>query len=85
MDKPMMKCGHAANSTDGHGNPACVICYGIHPGASEVAEPPNLAGRKSRCVYGCGNTRDSSTELPFFEHVPDKPNDRHYCGCRGWD
>jgi len=27
---------------------------------------------------------DSSYSLPFFEHCPDKPFDRHYCGCSGW-
>jgi len=26
----------------------------------------------------------SSPELPFFESVPDKPHDRHFCGCMGW-
>ena len=27
----------------------------------------------------------SSVSLPFFEHRPDEPFDRHFCGCWGWD
>lgn len=27
----------------------------------------------------------SSTNLPFFEHKPDKPFDEYFCGCWGWD
>ena len=50
--KPMMKCGHAANSTMGAQNiPACVICFGTHPGAVEVAEAPKLDGRMASCSY----------------------------------
>lgn len=86
MDKPMMKCGHAAMATDAEGNPVCVICVGIHDGAREVAEPPNLTGRKAKCTYGCKNSvKDSKTSLAFFEHLPQQEFDRYYCGCYGWD
>lgn len=27
----------------------------------------------------------SSPNLPFFEHKPNDPMDRYYCGCYGWD
>lgn len=52
MAAPMMKCGHAANGTRG-GEPVCVICLGITPGAAEVdlTCPLPLAGRTARCVY----------------------------------
>ena len=54
--KPMMKCGHAANSNhvlpDGTRKPSCVICYGIHPGAGEIDEaPPTFVGRLAYCCY----------------------------------
>jgi len=48
----MMKCGHAASGTDSDGNPVCVSCYGIDPGAKIIdTDPPNLAGRMARCAY----------------------------------
>ena len=83
-DKPMMKCGHAANSTDGEGKPVCVICFGLKPGAAEVADEPDLEGREAKCTY-CSNKCPSSTNLAFFEHRPDRPSDSYYCGCFGWD
>ena len=87
MDKLMMKCGHAANATNGKGEPSCVICIGIHPGAEEIAETPVLANRKSHCAYymGCKTEKDSNTNLPFFQHKPDHEFDQHYCGCKGWN
>lgn len=49
---PMMKCGHSANAINGHGNPSCVICVGIHPGAEIIDDnPSDLTGRKARCTY----------------------------------
>lgn len=50
---PMMKCGHAANGfINKTENPVCVICYGIHPGATVVNESTHdLTGRKARCTY----------------------------------
>lgn len=96
MPKPMMKCGHAATGTNGDGNPSCVSCAGLDPGASEVDEsPPSLVGRAAQCPY-CKRLGPSTTDLPFFEYLG--PGSRHYkckngpkefdefyCGCRGWD
>jgi len=79
---PMMKCGHAANSTC-NGKPSCAICV-PRKEAFEIAETPNLAGRKSCCAY-CRKLAESSTDLPFFEHRPTRDTDSHYCGCRGWN
>src|SRR4051812_23201449 len=57
---PMMKCGHAANAKNGNGEPSCVICFGIHPGADVVDEsPPSLVGRKAKCAM-CQERRPSS-------------------------
>ena len=86
MSKVMMQCGHAANATDTKtGAPVCVICIGIHPGATKPAEVlPDLTGRKAKCAYG-DSIRDSAVTLPFFEHRPHKDYDSYYCGCHGWD
>lgn len=85
MPNPMMKCGHAANAQDENGNPCCVICVGIDPGAEIIDNSsPSLEDRKSKCTY-CDNTRDSSADLPFFKHQPNKDVDSHYCGCKGWN
>ena len=55
MDKPMMKCGHAANATcRGKAGvkydppiPSCAICFCI-----EIDEaPPSLNGRQAKCDY----------------------------------
>ncbi len=47
-----MECGHTAQAIDGEGNPACVICLGVHSGATVVDEsPPDLEGRRARCSY----------------------------------
>lgn len=96
----MMKCGHAANATrkvNGEDFPCCVICAGIDPGADIVDDsPPSLEGRTSKCssCKGVGKgrytgtvagTAPSSPDLPFFEHLPNSPFDKHYCGCWGWD
>lgn len=51
---PMMGCGHSANGKTKFGDewaPACVICVGLDPGATVVAEPIDLAGRMARCSY----------------------------------
>jgi hypothetical protein len=82
MEHPMMKCGHAANSTH-NGKPSCVICFGIVEGADEIANTPDLSNRKSKC--SCGNTVPSNTELAFFEYRPDREYDNYFCGCLGWD
>lgn len=108
----MMKCGCAAQGTDGHGNPVCVVHSGLKEGWNIVDEnPPDLANREARCFYygkknsgrqygpiypkkrtgDCGHhaictcSASSSPSLPFFEYLPDKPYDKYYCGCWGWD
>ena len=81
----MMVCGHSANAKTEDGSPVCVICYGIVPGADQVAEQPNLTGRVARCCYGKHGEVPSNTNLPFFSHRPEKEYDEYYCGCMGWD
>ena len=83
--KVMMKCGHAANAVNGKGEPSCVICVGIDPGAEEVAESPNLEGRFATCSYGKHGRVPSDLGLAFFAYHPDKDEDEYYCGCYGWD
>ena len=83
--KPLMRCGHSANATNEDGAPVCVICIGLTPDASEMAPTPNLVGRTARCSYGDHARKPSSTDLAFFEYLPDQPDDRYYCGCHGWD
>lgn len=80
---PLMRCGHAANATR-NGEPVCVICIGINPGATTPADPPDLDGREALCIY-CGRTTPSTTRLAFFEHRPCHDQDRYYDGCFGWD
>ena len=86
MSDVMMECGHAANSTlVKTGEPSCVICIGVHPGATVVAkELPDLNGREAQCAY-CGKKTPSGPTLAFFGHRPDKQYDSFYDGCRGWD
>ena len=88
MKTVMMECGHTANAQDKDGNPVCVICFGIAPGAMEVKqEQVDLAGRIAKCLYryNCRNTQPSSLNLAFFEHKPQEDFDGYYCGCEGWD
>jgi hypothetical protein len=65
MTKVMLSCGHAANATDGNGQPSCAICAGLHQ--SVPVDAPNLTGRYARC--GCGRTAPSTLDgsLAFFE------------------
>lgn len=85
MSKPMMKCGHTANATYNDGKPCCIICLGIDPGATQIANTmPDLIYRMARCGY-CGDTTPSSTNLPFFEYKPKQEYDSYYCGCGGRD
>ncbi len=84
MSTPMMKCGHAANAKS-NGKPSCVICVGIHTGAMEVdPAPTQLVERVAECAY-CSKQAPSSLDLPFFEHRPERADDKYYCGCRGWE
>lgn len=95
----ILRCGHAANATDGSGRPSCAICC-----CSDVAEhQPTLTGRRARCRHfghvcsgrgtppeqrgrPCVSERPSDPGLlAFFEHRPGEPFDRYYCGCWGWD
>lgn len=83
--KAMMACGHVANATNSKtGELCCAICVGIHEGAETVVPGPDLTGRMAKCVY-CKSTVPSSLKLAFFESHPDRPQDRYYCGCYGWD
>ncbi len=83
MTPPMMACGCVAQGTH-KGEPVCVSHMGILPGAYEVAETPDLAGRVAVCV-DCRRERESATALAFFTHDPDRDRDTFYCGCRGWN
>ena len=77
---PMMECGHAANAHDKYNNPTCAICIGIYPGATTVAKnPPNLEGRQATCT--CGNLKQSSTNLPFFEFLGPGATDDTCANC----
>lgn len=78
MNKPMMKCGHAANATV-NGKPACAICM-----CEEIAKTPDLTGRFAKCPF-CGHETESNINLPFFEYRPNDEYDRYYDGCFGWD
>lgn len=98
---PMMACGHRANAIhrlpDGGAEPSCAICAGLTPGALIPVPDPDLTGRTARCGYygsvsrysggkPCQSERPSAQPgLAFFEHQPDQPHDRYYCGCWGWD
>ncbi len=81
--KPMMMCGHAANSTHA-GKPCCVLCFPHHKSLEINPQPPELKDRKAVCL-SCQRGVPSSTGLAFFEHRPQGPNDVYYCGCKGWD
>jgi hypothetical protein len=99
--QPMMACGHRANAVhhlpDGGTEPSCAICAGLTPGALIPVPEPDLTGRTARCSYygtrprplggaQCQSERPSTAPgLAFFEHQPDKPFDRYFCGCWGWD
>lgn len=80
--KTMLSCGHAANATDGNGQPSCAICAGILP--VEIVSTPDLTGRIARCAYGCGAQQPSSMDLAFFEFRGDGSRDAiGVCKC-GW-
>mgnify|MGYP001605975611 CR=1 FL=1 len=90
---PLMKCGHAAQGIN-HGQPVCIVCYGIFQGADEVDHnPPSLGGRMARCTYypnggkygKCESPQPSSTKLALFSYRPEAEFDDYFCGCWGWD
>lgn len=82
-----MGCGHTSNATK-DGKPICLICYGIHNGATvpikEYNDTEGLEGRKAKCNM-CDNKTDSNWRLFLFEHRPHCEYDSYYCGCRGWN
>ena len=64
----MMACGHAANSVNTKtGQPSCIICIGIYPGAETIVVAPDLTNRTSKCS-DCGKMAPSRLNLPFFEY-----------------
>ena len=69
----MMKCGHAANATNGKGEPCCVICAGFTPDAEIVdTAVPDLTGRTAKCVHkGCYNTWKRKRDTHYGEFGPD--------------
>jgi hypothetical protein len=78
----MMQCGHAANAKR-EGHPCCVICVGIDPGATIVAEAPDLTGRLARC--SCGAISPSEFGLAFFEYRgPGSRKAEQTCGSCGF-
>ncbi len=82
MTGTMMKCGHAANATNGEGKPSCAICAGINPGAEEVdTAPPGLTDRQARCP--CGRLAPSDPKaLAFFEYCgPGSREATDICKC----
>lgn len=73
----LMKCGHAANGTR-DGEPVCVICLGIDPGAELADATPSLEGRVARCT--CGKERPSSLDLAFFAYRGPGGHGTRRCG-----
>lgn len=51
----------------------------IYGGGDKAGLCDNKTGGGCRCIV------PSSLELPFFEHRPDDPHDKFFCGCAGWD
>lgn len=86
-DKPLMKCGHTANSTvsidGGPPRPACAIHAGLTPDAYELAESQQpWAGRMARC---CGQPKPSDPQhMAFFEYRG-QPNPRICKTCGYYD
>lgn len=82
----MMKCGHASNMKDKHGNVICGICN-----CKEVLGECNddaLKGRRAICNQhknGVPTPVPSSWQLPFFKYRPEAEYDTYYCGCYGWE
>ena len=52
---------------------------------SKPGEASHQPGRPGRGWRATPQPQPSSWSLPFFEHRPDEAEDRHYCGCFGWD
>jgi hypothetical protein len=89
MKAKMMKCGHVATVTRCVNGICDEVCGYFGCGEDGLIEDTNfdesvLEGRQSSCSY-CGKLAKSSLNLPFFEYLPERKHDKHYCGCRGWD
>jgi hypothetical protein len=67
-----------------HYRPAASVAGYYVTYCDEIVDLRHLAGRVAFCGITC-YSRSSSPDLPFFEYHKDSPNDRYYCGCRGWD
>lgn len=52
---------------------------------SKPGEASHQPVRSGRGWQASPQPQPSSYSLPFFEHRPDEAEDRHYCGCWGWD
>jgi len=77
----MMKCGHAANATNGHGQPSCAICAGLTPNADIVVDAPDLTGRMAKCA--CGRIEPSELkQRACFEYCgPGSQEAANSCKC----
>lgn len=98
----ILKCGCNAmaqhnNAHDGleAGHPTCIV-----HSCCEIAQDPDLTGRRMRCAYYgnttyknecrsckgvCSHESESSLNTPFFQYKPEQDFDEFYCGCRSWD
>ena len=52
---------------------------------SKPGEAEHRVGREGRGYRAVPQPQPSAWSLPSFEHRPDQAEDRHYCGCWGWD
>lgn len=65
MKSIYLSCGCRSNSVNTiTGQPSCTTHFDLPGGVHPVA-PPNLEGRKARCI--CGRIETSSIDLAFFE------------------
>ena len=101
MSDTYMACGHSAQGVDGNGNPICAICFPDPKSRQIADAPDlsgrmarcsyakgtgdHTVGRPGRGWRAVPQPVQSSTSLPFFKYLPDKPEDSYYCGCWGWD
>jgi len=56
----------------------------IHLAGPETVKTVIEPGRFAECP-DCKAERPSSPNLAFFMHQPQRPKDRYYCGCLGWN
>ena len=61
-----------------------------HGGCRNRSGMNSYRGRRKAPDYGAFDAMGhavapSSPNLPFFEHRPNEPMDRYYCGCFGWE